>query len=428
MKTEENNSLKGRRILLAVSGSIAAVKTPQLVSSLVKSGADVKCIVTPSAAKLVSPISLASLSRNRCFQDKDQWSSKEPKPLHIDLAEWAEIIVIAPLSATTLARWSQGIADGLLASVLLAFEKSFIAAAAMNTAMWQNKRTQNNWLEIKKDKRVIPLEPSEGLLACDRVGEGKMVSNELIELAISSALIQANKKYEVKRDWEGLQLLITAGPTIEALDPARFLSNKSTGYMGVLLAQAAHFRGAKVSLVHGPIKVPEGWLEGLHKYPIINGAEMQQVLKELQPGVDAIAMTAAVADLRKSNGGQNKKISKKSLLNSIAHDLEEVPDLLSELAKRKNPHQVLLGFAALTGSDEEIVELGISKKDCKHCDLLMANPVDRPDQGFGESNNGGFLIGPEKLIRPIPITSKLVLAHRLLDEILEISSEKLSIH
>ena len=176
MRTDKASSLYGRRVLVAVSGSIAAVKTPLLVSALVKAGAEVRCLVTPSGAALVSPVALASLSRHRCYLEADQWNPTAPRPLHIELAEWAELTIVAPLSASSLARWSQGSADGLLASVLLATEGPVIAAPAMNTAMWRHPAVQRNWLQIQEFPKVVPLLPTSGLLACDRVGDGRMAA------------------------------------------------------------------------------------------------------------------------------------------------------------------------------------------------------------------------------------------------------------
>ena len=420
MKIESTHPLKGRRLLVAVSGSIAAVKTPILVSALVKAGAQVRCIITPSASRLVSPIALATLSRNQCYQDEDQWSPKETRPLHIALAEWAEIVVVAPLSASSLARWTQGLADGLLASLLLASECPVIAAPGMNTGMWENPAVQSNWEKIKLNPKVLPLSPSFGLLACDRLGEGRMVDPELIELAISSALIDKDKTGIIKRDLEAKRILVTSGPTIEALDPARLITNRSSGRMGVLIAQAARFRGAQIDLVHGPLQLPQSWLEGLNTHSVNDAIEMQAILRDLQPYADVVVMAAAVADLRKKGGANSNKISKEYLLTSIENSFEAVPDLLAEIANRRSKGQVILGFSALTGNDIEIEKIGKEKKQLKGCDLLMANPIDRVGQGFEGNTNGGFLIGANGMVKTIPVTSKLALAHQLLDEILEL--------
>ena len=383
-----------------------------------------RCVITPSAAKLVSPISLATLSRNKCYQDEDQWSSLEPRPLHIALAEWADLLVIAPLSASTLGRWTHGIADGLLSSLLLAFEKPVVAAPAMNTAMWLNDAVQNNWIAIQTNRKVIPLAPSSGLLACDRIGEGRMIDNELITLAIRNGIIQWRKSHQLKRDWDKKKLLVTAGPTIESLDAARYITNESSGYMGVSLAQAARFRGATVDLVHGPLQVPTSWLEGINNFSVKDSSELQKTLEDLQPSANAIAMTAAIADLRrKQSPSPDRKLSKESFLQSLSNDLEYVPDLLSQLVTQRCNGQIVLGFTALTGTDEEIKIVGKEKKINKGCDLMMVNPIDRPGQGFGDKPNGGFLIGPQGTTKPIPLTTKLDLAHFLLDEMLNCEFE-----
>ena len=420
MKIEAARPLMGRRLLVAVTGSIAAVKTPLLVSALIKAGAEVRCLVTPSAARLVSPVALASLSRHRCYQDEDQWNSSEPRPLHVALAEWAELVIVAPLSATSLARWTQGLAEGLLASLLLACERPVLAAAAMNTAMWSNPAVRRNWQELQTDPRVLPLVPESGLLACDRIGDGRMADPKLIELAVVSGLLQADETGRLQRDWQGRRLLVTAGSTVEVLDPARLLINRSSGRMGVLLAQAARLRGAQVDLVHGPLKLPVAWLEGLAAYPVTSADEMQDMLAQLQSKADAVAMAAAVADVRRVNPAQTEKLSKDCLLQSFSQGWEQVPDLLAELVLRRPVGQVLLGFAALTGNEAQIQQLGEEKRLRKGCDLLMANPIDRPGQGFEEDFNGGWLLAAGGSVRSLPVTSKLALAHQLLDAILEV--------
>ncbi len=423
MKTEAIRPLQGRRLLLAITGSIAAVKIPMLISNLVKAGAEVRCLISPSASSLVSPLSISTLSRNRCYQDEDQWKASEPRPLHIALAEWADLVVVAPLSASSLSRWVQGLADGIIPSVLLACEKPVIAAAAMNTAMWNHAAVQRNWEYLQNDPKVLCLSPSNGLLACDRTGEGRIVEIGLLQLAIESALINKSEDASLQKDWKGKRLLITAGPTIEDLDPVRYISNRSSGGMGVLLAQAANFRGATVDLIHGPLQVSPALLDGLNLYPVRSAKQMQIELANLHASADAIAMTAAVADLKKKGAIQQHKPTKESLIESLQNGLETVPDLLAELvANRTQKTKVILGFAALSGNDLEIKKLGEAKKNRKGCDLMMVNPIDRPGQGFEQNLNGGVLLGPNGMSKKIPITSKLALAHQLLDAIRELET------
>ena len=417
MRTNQASSLCGRRVLVAVSGSIAAVKTPLLVSALVKAGAEVRCLVTSSGAALVSPVALASLSRHRCYLEADQWDPAASRPLHIELAEWADLTIVAPLSASSLARWSQGSADGLLAGVLLATEGPVIAAPAMNTAMWRHPAVQRNWLQIQDFPGVIPLLPVSGLLACDRVGDGRMADPTLIQLAAASVFSRGPGAPDATNDWLGKSVLVSAGPTQECIDAARFLSNRSSGRMGVLLAQAARFRGATVHLVHGPLDLPEVWLEGLQCTPVESAAELSAALQLAMPTSDVLVMAAAVADLRRQEAPEDK-LAKQELQAALSAGWAEVPDLLAQLSCQRRPGQLVLGFSALTGDDIHILERAESKRLAKGCDLMMVNPVDRDGQGFGDQPNGGWLLG-DGWSRELPVTDKLSLSHQLLDALIK---------
>jgi phosphopantothenoylcysteine decarboxylase / phosphopantothenate---cysteine ligase len=398
--------LAGCRILVGISGSIAAVKLPGLVSALAKRGAELRCVLTPSATRLVSPVALASLSRHSCLLEADQWSHQAARPLHIELAEWAELVLVAPLSATSLARWVHGLGDTLLASTLLAAEAPVLAAAAMNTAMWRSPGVRRNWQELQSFEGVLPLGPQPGLLACDRQGDGRMAEPALLELALESLRLHG-----ASRDWRGRRLLVSAGPTRESLDPARCLTNPSTGRMGVLLAQAARLRGAQVDLVHGPLSVEAAWLEGLQLHPVVTAAELQQRLVALQPEADAIAMAAAVADHRRA-APLPTKLAKEQLAQALQAGWQEVPDLLQQLVSQRPPGQRILGFAAHSG---DVLPQARAKFRRKGCDLLFANPIDQPGAGFAAANNQGWLLGPGDGERPLAPMGKLALAHRLLD-------------
>ncbi len=419
MKKDQPHYLKGKKILVAASGSIAAVKTPLLVSRLVQLGAEVRCLLTPSAAKLVSPLSLSTLSRSPCFQDSDQWESNQAKPLHIFLAEWAELIVIAPLSAASLGKWINGISDNLLTSVLLASEVPILAAAAMNTGMWMNRRVQHNWETLKNEPNVITITPADGLLACDRLGDGRMADIDRIELAIESGFIYKEKNKLFKHDLDGFNFLITAGPTLEKIDIARQITNRSSGKMGIMIAQAAKLRGGEVNFIHGPIKLASGLLEGLNNFPIKTASEMGERISSLQISADFIVMAAAVADIQRKNKIKNIKIPKEALMQSIQNDFELTPDLLSEITKNKFSEQIVLGFAAVTGSNNEIKLAGEKKRSLKGVDLLLANPIDQEGQGFEKDFNSGFLIAPNGILKKIPQRSKLFIAHELLDSLIE---------
>jgi phosphopantothenoylcysteine decarboxylase/phosphopantothenate--cysteine ligase len=403
--------LAQRRILVLITGSIAAVKMPSVVSALVRRGVVVRCVLTPGAASLVSPVALASLSRHPSYVDQDQWHHHQPRPLHIELAEWADLILLAPLSASSLARWIHGLADTLVAGILLACEAPVLAVPAMNTAMWCAPAVQRNWRELLALERVLPLPPGRGLLACDRIGDGRMAEPERLLLALESLACRG-----WRRDWTGRRLLVSAGPTREPLDPARCLTNRSTGRMGVLMAQAARLRGAEVELVHGPLALPSALCEDLSCHPIETAAELQAALRRLQPCVDAIAMAAAVADHRRA-APLTTKLPKGALEDALGAGWEPVPDLLAELVAHRPQGQAILGFAAQSG---DVLLQARAKYARKGCDLLFANPIDRPDAGFGTTTNEGWLLGPGRQERSLPSEGKLALAHRLLSALASI--------
>jgi phosphopantothenoylcysteine decarboxylase / phosphopantothenate---cysteine ligase len=365
----------------------------------------VRCVLTPSAARLVSAEALACLSRHTCHLDADQWSHQAPRPLHVELAEWAELVLLAPLSATSLGRWVHGLGDSLLASTLLACEAPVLAAAAMNTSMWLAPAVRANWRELQRWPGVLPLGPAAGVLACDRQGDGRMAEPELLLLALESLAL-----WGCQRDWQGRRLLVSAGPTREWLDPARCLTNPSTGRMGVLLAQAARLRGAEVELVHGPLNVPSAWLEGLRCRPVTTAAELELALGQAQPAADAIAMAAAVADHRRAHP-LAEKLTKTELESSLALGWEPVPDLLAGLVRTREPGQVILGFAAQSG---DVLSQARAKWRRKGCDLLFANPIDQPGAGFASESNQGWLLGPGDQEQRLEPAGKLALAHRLL--------------
>jgi phosphopantothenoylcysteine decarboxylase/phosphopantothenate--cysteine ligase len=287
----------------------------------------------------------------------------------------------------------------------------------MNTGMWGNAAVRRNWELLQQNERVLCLGPEPGLLACDRIGEGRMADPALIQLAALHALQQGSQERQLRRDWSGRSLLVTAGPTVEALDPARIMSNRSSGRMGVMLAQAARWRGARVDLIHGPLQVPDAWLEGLCCHPVESAQAMECALIDLQPGVDAVAMAAAVADLRRRGGTLPHKPAKAALASVLGAEMEPVPDLLAGLAERRPPGQVLLGFAALSGQADSLLERARQKRLAKQCDLLFANPIDQPHQGFGSHLNGGWLLRRDGSQEQCFPQCKLELANRLLDEI-----------
>ena len=374
--------LVGRRILVAVCGSIAAVKLPQLVSSLVQHGAQVRCVLSPKAEQFVSPLALASLSRQPCNLEIHQWDPCQPRPLHVVLAEWAELVVVAPLSATTLARLAQGLADTLLSSTLLATQAPLLVAPAMNTAMWDAPAVRANWQTLCRWPRLLPMVPTRGLLACDSRGIGRLPDPELLLQGIRAALATGGVA-----DLKGLRVLCSAGPTREFLDPVRCLTNPSSGRMGVAMALMACLRGAAVHLVHGPLSnVPASWLDPLDTCPVVSAAEMGVALAQRLPQVHGLVMAAAVAD-HAPGVTSAVKWPKEALPNPLP--LQGTPDLAADLAARRRGDQWVLGFAAEHGLDRA---RALEKLRRKRFDWIVLNPVGLAGRGFGNQPNGGVLL------------------------------------
>ena len=372
----------GRRVLVAVCGSIAAVKLPQLVSSLVQHGAQVRCVLSPKAEQFVSPLALASLSRQPCNLEIHQWDPCQPRPLHVVLAEWAELVVVAPLSATTLARLAQGLADTLLSSTLLATQAPLLVAPAMNTAMWDAPAVRANWQTLCRWPRLLPMVPTRGLLACDSRGIGRLPDPELLLQGIRAALATGGVA-----DLKGLRVLCSAGPTREFLDPVRCLTNPSSGRMGVAMALMACLRGAAVHLVHGPLSnVPASWLDPLDTCPVVSAAEMGVALAQRLPQVHGLVMAAAVAD-HAPGVTSAVKWPKEALPNPLP--LQGTPDLAADLAARRRGDQWVLGFAAEHGLDRA---RALEKLRRKRFDWIVLNPVGLAGRGFGNQPNGGVLL------------------------------------
>lgn len=393
---------QSKKVLIAVGGGIAAYKVCELVSTLFKSGVELRIILTKSAQKFITPLTLSTLSRYQAYTDENFWQPIYSRPLHIELGEWADLIVIAPLTANTLAKLAYGMADNLLTNTVLASTCPVLLAPAMNTDMWEQVAVQRNWQQLLTDSRFYGMETGSGLLACDRIGAGRMAEAAEIFIYIQSLLYTQGK-----RDLVGKEVLISAGGTREYLDPVRFIGNPSTGKMGLALAQAALHRGAKAILVHcpGSWDVPLG----VEAIPVITAEEMQGVMLKHLPSADIIIMSAAVADV-KPKDYSSEKLPKRSLPENLP--LAAVPDIVAELGKRKQPHQYLIGFAAQTG---DIITPAREKLQRKKLDAIVANPIDKVDSGFGSDNNQAVFLDRLGRELEIPACSKLEMAHYLFD-------------
>jgi phosphopantothenoylcysteine decarboxylase/phosphopantothenate--cysteine ligase len=406
----QNPKSQGKRVLIGVGGGIAAYKICEVISTLFKSGIQVRAILTQGSQEFITPLTITTLSRHPAYTDRDFWQPSHNRPLHIELGEWAEVFAIAPLTANTLGKLAHGLADNLLTNTVLASSCPVLLAPAMNTQMWEQQSVQRNWQLLLSDPRYHSVGPAAGLLACDRVGAGRMAEPAEILTAIQSLLYGSGK-----RDLLGKRVLISTGGTREHLDPVRFIGNPSTGKMGLALAQAAMYRGALVTLVHTPAtwQVPIG----IRAIPVVSAAQMRQAMLESLPDADVIVMAAAVADVKPAEYIA-QKLPKKLLPTSLP--LEFVPDILAELGHRKQPHQRLIGFAAQTG---DIVTPALQKLKEKKLDAIAANPIDQPNSGFGSDTNQAILIDKTGRQLEIEPCSKLKLAHDLFDFVQTIASE-----
>ena len=391
-----------KRVLVGIGGGIAAYKVCEVVSTLFKSGVEVRVILTHSAQEFITPLTFATLSRHPAYTDESFWQPIHSRPLHIDLGEWADVFLIAPLTANTLAKLACGMADNLLTNTVLASHIPILLAPAMNTDMWEQVAVQRNWRQVLTDSRFYGMDTASGLLACDRVGAGRMAEPPEIVAYVQSLLHTSGK-----RDLAGKRVLISAGGTREHLDPVRFIGNPSTGKMGLALALAALHRGASVTLVHAPASwdVPLG----VQAIPVVSAEEMRSYMLEYLPNAEVIVMSAAVADVKPKEYSQ-QKLAKRSLPQALP--LEPVPDIITELARRKQPHQKLIGFAAQTG---DIVTPAREKLARKNLDAIVANPIDEPDSGFGSDNNKAIFLDKQGRQVEIAPCSKLQMAHHLFD-------------
>lgn len=402
-----------RRILLGIGGGIAAYKLCEVASTLAKNGAQVRAILTEGAQQFIAPLSFSTLCRHPAYTDADFWNNRQPRPLHIELGEWAEILVLAPLTANSLAKLVHGLADNLLTNTVLASTCPIVVAPAMNTDMWEQEVVQENWQQLLGRSRYHAVGPGSGMLACDRVGAGRLA--EPVELlAALESLLRPNPSGQSLRDLVGKRILISSGCTREYLDSVRFISNPSTGKMGAALALAACHRGAEVTLVHGPMDARDLPVSSpIQTLPVTSAAEMAEVLYREFASQDWTFMAAAVSDFGVGPAAIGK-LPKAELPDHLA--LQITPDIAAELGRRKQPHQKLIGFAAQTGTD--ILTPAREKLTRKNLDAIVANSVDLPGLGFGADRNQVFFLRESREPEAIGPCSKLLLAHGILDRVL----------
>lgn len=393
--------MSGKNILLCVSGGIASYKSADLTSKLVQAGYHVKVIMSGSAVEFVSPLTFQALSRNEVYTNT--FIENNPSVIaHIDAADWADLVLVAPATANTIAKLASGIADDMLTTTLLATTASIWVAPAMNVHMYDHPAVKQN-LETLKEYGYRLLEPTAGYLACGYVGKGRMEEPEIIVDMVQS-------HFEERALLEGKTVLVTAGPTKEKLDPVRYFTNRSSGKMGYALAgQAAKF-GADVLLVSGTdsLQVPPG----VEMIPVQTAEDMYQAVTKHAGSADIIIKSAAVADYRPKIIHDQKM---KKSPGSMIVEFERTRDILAELGKQKKG-QFLVGFAAET---HEVERYAKDKLERKNADMMIANNVSEKGAGFGGDTNKVTIYHRDGTSKPLPMLSKQDTARAILMEIAE---------
>jgi phosphopantothenoylcysteine decarboxylase / phosphopantothenate---cysteine ligase len=385
------------KVVLGVSGGIAAYKAPDLVRRLQDAGADVRVILTPNAARFVSPLSLAAVSNHGVILE--QWGDSETGGVdHVALARWADVLLIAPATANVVAKLAAGIADDALTTYALAHRGAVVVAPAMNTFMLQHPTVTAN-LATLRARGVDVIEPDWGLLACGDEGAGRMPD--------APVLIERVKQHLAPRDLEGKSVLVTAGPTREPIDPVRFLSNRSSGKMGYAIADAARKRGANVTLVSGPVSIVEP--PGVTMVRVNTAAEMHDAVMRALPSHGIVIGAAAVADYAPRNAAAQK--IKKESGDELTIALAKTPDILTAIAS-VDPRPFIVAFAAETESVEKNAREKLSRKNA---DLIVANDVSDSAIGFDADQNEVMVIGRDGSTTKIARAPKSVVAGRILD-------------
>ncbi|RDC54212.1 bifunctional phosphopantothenoylcysteine decarboxylase/phosphopantothenate--cysteine ligase CoaBC [Pedobacter chinensis] len=362
--------LKNKNIILGVCGSIAAYKSAFLVRLLVKAGANVKVILTPDGANFITPLTLATLSKNPVYtqyfeEETGVWSN------HVELGLWADFIIIAPISANTLAKLAAGICDNLLTAVYLSAKCPVYVAPAMDLDMWKHESTQNNIDKISSYGNIV-ISPGSGELASGLYGEGRMAEPEEIILFLDNAIKQSMPLY-------GKKVMVTAGPTYEAIDPVRFIGNHSSGKMGFALADELAKLGADVTLIAGPTAQKAN--SDLKRIDVVSAEEMFNACTSIFPQTDITVMCAAVADYRpKVIAGQKIKKQESELVLA----LEKTVDILASLGRDKKANQILVGFALETNDEENYAK---GKLEKKNLDLVILNSLNDKGAGFKSDTN-----------------------------------------
>ncbi len=396
---------KGLKIVLGVTGGIAAYKAVELLRRLTDLESRVAVIMTRNAQRFIAPLTFQALTPEGVYTDL--FDAYRPGAMdHIQLAQWADLVVLAPATANSIGKAANGLADDLLSTFLLACPAPKLYCPAMNVRMFENQAVQANLTRLKERGSEVQ-EPASGLLACGDAGKGRLADLEDILETMQDLLSP--------KDLKGEQVLITTGCTREALDPVRFLTNYSTGKMGFALARVAKRRGAQVTLVSGPTHLPPP--KGVTHLPVVTAREMEAAVLEAFPRTTTVIKAAAVSDYRpeRQAAQKMKKTSKKLMLSLVPN-----PDILKQLGRLKQG-QFLVGFAAETDHLLENAEIKLKEKNL---DLMVANPIGVPGAGFGSETNRVHFLYPGGRKEPLPLMSKEEVAYQIFDRILQLKREE----
>ena len=395
--------LKGKHVVLAVTGGIAAYKMATMASLLVKQHADVQVLMTQNATNFINPITFETLTGHKCLVDTFD-RNFEFNVEHVSVAKQADIALVAPATANVIGKLANGLADDMLTTTLLACKCKKLVAPAMNTQMYENPIVQDNMKKLEHYGMEL-IQPVSGHLACGDSGMGKMVEPEVMLQYILRDLA-------LEKDMKGLKVLVTAGPTQEAIDPVRYIANASSGKMGFALAREAARRGASVTLVAGPVSLPTP--EGVRRVDVVSAAQMHDAALAAFDGADVAVCAAAVADYTPAEPADHKLKKAREPLDSIR--LVRTADVLAELCARKG-RRVVVGFAAET---DELVPNARAKLRAKGADLIVANDVSRADSTFGSETDAVTLVDASGELE-LPCLPKDEVARRVMDRVRELA-------
>jgi len=395
-----SEAMKGKNVIVGVTGGIACYKAVELVRLLAKAGvSSVKVCMTRNATRFVTPLTFEAVSGNRVIHD--MWAPSNESMDHIDWGQGSDLIIIAPATANFIGKIAHGIGDDFLSTLLLAATAKILVCPSMNTKMFMNPFVQANLKTLRKHGFTV-MEPSEGELACGTEGPGRLPEPEKI--------IEDARSLLTVKDLSGIRILVTAGPTVEPIDPVRYITNRSSGKMGYALARVARRRGAEVTLISGPTAIAPP--DNVEFFPVRSSDEMREMVIRKAAKADVVVKAAAVLDY-KPRESKKHKIKKEE--DSLTLELVRTADILAELGSRKKEHgYILVGFAAET---RDVLENAATKLERKNLDMIVANDVSRTDAGFESDTNQVKIIDREGKVEDLPVMSKEEVAEHLLDRI-----------